>query len=120
MHDSYGIVRLANKYERIFEKEFENVRQEKEVHIERLKGIIEQADEALKIESEEFEVWSGTMEEVYSVDDAYTIIQKIEVVIMKWYVNYKYDKALKEIRCLRLGREKLKKLLNKLLIFSTF
>lgn len=120
MHDSYGIVRLANKYERVFENRFETVREEKEIHMERLKGIIEQADSALKMETEQIELWAGTMEEVYGVDDANTIIQKIELAIMKWYVNYMYDKALKETRCLELGKEKLQKLLNKLILLSAF
>ena len=51
---------------------------------------------------------------------ANTIIQKIELAIMKWYVNYMYDKALKETRCLELGKEKLQKLLNKLILLSAF
>ncbi len=120
MQDSYGIVRLANKYERFFENRFEVVRNEKEIHIERLKEIIEQADDALKFETELIEMWAGTMQEVYEVDDANTLWKKLQLVIMKLYVNFRYNRALEETRYIQLGKEKLQKLLNRLLVLSAF
>ena len=120
MQDSYGIVRLANKYERAFQKRFESIREERDYHIEQLKGIIEQANDALKLETEEIEMWADTMQEVYTVDDADTLIKKIQLFFMKKYVNHMYDKALRETRCLELGKEKLQKLLNRLLVLNAF
>ena len=118
--DSYGIVRLAEKYERAFLIRFENIRAEKNFHIEQLKEIIEQAGCALNFETDAIEMWAGTMQVVYEVDDANTLIEKIQLFFMKMYVNHMYDKALRETRCIQLGIEKLQKLLNRLLLLDAF
>ena len=114
--DSYGIVRLAERYERAFQNRFETIREEKSFHIEQLKGIIGQAKNALNMETDNIEMWAGTMQVVYEVDDANTLIEKIQLFFMKLYVNHMYDKALRETRCIQLGIEKLQKLLNRLLL----
>lgn len=118
--DSYGIVRLAEKYERAFLIRFENICAEKNFHIEQLKEIIEQAGCALNFETDAIEMWAGTMQVVYEVDDANTLIEKIQLYFMKMYVNHMYDKALRETRCIQLGIEKLQKLLNRLLLLDAF
>ena len=118
--DSYGIVRLAERYERAFQNRFETIREEKSFHIEQLKGIIGQAKNALNMETDNIEMWAGTMQVVYEVDDANTLIEKIQLFFMKLYVNHMYDKALRETRCIQLGIEKLQKLLNRLLLLDAF
>ena len=118
--DSYGIVRLAERYEGAFQNRFETIRAEKSFHIEQLKGIIGQAKNALNMETDNIEMWAGTMQVVYEVDDANTLIEKIQLFFMKLYVNHMYDKALRETRCIQLGIEKLQKLLNRLLLLDAF
>ena len=110
MYDSYGIVRLALKYERLFENDFERIRNQKEFYMNELRGIIEQADDALELESEQIADWGKNIQTVYEVDDANTLWKKFELFLMKLYVNRMYSKAVEETRKLQIGKEKLEKL----------
>lgn len=120
MSDSYGFVRLANRYEKRFQMDFQKVLKEREFHIQQLRLIIEQANKAQNLISGDIANWGECIQVVYDVDDANTLWQKFDLSIMKWYVNKMYAKALEESRMVGLGKEKLEKLLNRLLVMGAF
>ena len=120
MADSYGIVRVATKYEKRFERDFEKICNNKAYHIETLKAILEQAEDALNLEADNMANWGQTMQILYEVDDADTLWKKFQLFLMKWYTNWMYSKSVTESRYLGIGKEKLEKLLNRLLVLSAF
>lgn len=64
-------------------------------YIEQLESAIETAKRLEEINVGEIQEWAETIQTVYEVDDANTIIQKFELWIMKKFVEYKYDRALR-------------------------
>lgn len=120
MFDSYGVVRLAIKYEKQFERNFQEILSEKELHIETLKAILEETESALELEAENMANFGQNIQMLYTLDDVNTLWKKIQLLLMKWYVNWMYDKAVKESKYLGIGKEKIQNLLKRLLVISAF
>lgn len=118
--DAYGFKRLVRKYEIGFEKNSARIFEEKDFHIEQLKIAISNAEEMLNCLGEEIADWAEALQEVYEVDDADTWWKKIELKIMKVYVNHKYSRVLDESKQVGEFCMKLKMFLNRLEILKAF
>lgn len=118
MSDVYKITRVVINYEKLFETDFEKVRNEKEYYINNLKEVIGHVDEALKLKSEMLDEWKKTLEELCKVDDANTLWKKLQLSIMMFYTNIMCGKFQRETQNLQSAKERLEKLLHRLIVLS--
>lgn len=111
--DAYGLKTTADRYEVMIEKDMWRILKAREFHIQQLRVSIDAADELLDIVAEEIEEWSETIKEVYSIDDAHTWLDRLQLFLMKKYVNFKQSHACREavevwaqrerlVRCLKI------------------
>ncbi len=115
-----GFLRLAKRYERRMEYCHEEMVKNKATHITQLREVMKCVEQALDITYGELENWAESIESVYSVDEFDNFFQKIELVFLKWYVNYRYSSTLKEIEITEAAKSRLQKVLNKLEVLNAF
>lgn len=77
-------------------------------------------EQSLDITYGELESWAESIESVYAVDEFNNIFEKIELVFLKWYVNTRYSRTLKEATVTEEAKKRLKSVLNKLEILNAF
>ena len=110
--------RSTRKYEKKFQRDFLEIRNEIDFHIQTLKDVICYADEALDSIGEEISEWCDILQELYEVDDANTILQKIDLWRLKIIANNRYATVLDEAVAVQNCKERLQKLLNRLLVLK--
>lgn len=110
--DEFGFKLLADKYESSFRDNMWEILKKKKFHIEQLETVIGAADEILEVIDGELENWCNTIKEVYTVDDEDNLWLKFKVFLMKKYVNYHYEKLLKECYSIGDSKEKLQEFLR--------
>ena len=110
--------RITKKYEKKFQRDFLEIRHEIDFHIQTLTDAITYADEALDGLGEEISEWCDIIQELYEVDDANTIWQKIDLWRLKFIANNRYATVLDEAVTVQNCKERLQKLLNRLLILK--
>lgn len=120
MRDVYRLNRLVQRYENLFRNRLSDVKEESDFHIDQLKRAIECTDSVLEIVGEEINDWSEAVQEVYEVDDANTPWKKFQLMLMKWYVNKRYEQVLNEAVSVGKAKEKFEVFLKRLEILKCF
>lgn len=120
MNEIKHLNRIARRYENWLESGSSYIRDNISFHVEQLELAIATVKRSLEVTEEEIIGWADAMQAVSEVDDANTWLQKIELKIMTWYVNYKYDKALKYLYDLNSAMEQLCKIASRLKQISFF
>ena len=110
--------RSTKKYEKKFQRDFLEIRNEIDFHIQALTDAITYADEALDSIGEEISEWCDILQELYEVDDANTILQKIDLWRLKIIANNRYATVIDEAVAVQNCKERLQKLLNRLLVLK--
>lgn len=115
-----GFLRLAKRYERRMEYCHEEMVKNKETHITQLREVMKCVERSLDITYGELECWADSIESVYAVDEFNNIFERIELVFLKWYVNTRYSRTLKEAEVTEEAKKRLKSVLNKLEVLNAF
>ena len=115
-----GFLRLAKRYERRMENCHEEMVKNRNTHITQLREVIECAKKSLDISYGELESWANSIEAVYSVDEFDNIFQRVELVFLKMYVNWRYSQTLNEITVTEEAKSRLQNILNKLEVLNAF
>ena len=110
--------RITKKYEKKFQRDFLEIRNEIDFHIQALTDAITYADEALDSIVEEISEWCDILQGLYEVDDANTILQKIDLWRLKIIANNRYATVIDEAVAVQNCKERLQKLLNRLLVLK--
>ena len=115
-----GFLRLAKKYERRMKYCHDAMVNNRDFYITQLREVVEHAEKFLEVSYEELESWADSITAVYEVDEFDNVFQRIELVFLKKYVNWRYNKTLKEIYVVEDARKRLKNILNKLEVLNAF
>ncbi len=115
-----GFVRLANRYEMKFQINHDEMVYDRKFHITQLREAIEAADRLLDISYTEFENWADSMQALYEVDEFDNFFERLQLIYLKWYVNYRYTKTVKEIQETEDAKKKMEEVLKKLELFDAF
>lgn len=115
-----GFLRLAKRYERRMEFMHEEMVKNRDFHITQLSGAIECAERSLDISYEELANWSDSIQSVYETDEFDNFFQRIELVFLKMYVNFRYNQALKEVEITEDAKKRMQNILNKLEVLKAF
>lgn len=110
--DAYGLKVVADRYEIMITDDMWRILKAREFHIEQLNTSIGVADELLDIVAEEIKSWSETIREVYAVDDADTWWKKLQLFVMKKYVNFRQSQVCREAIEIGVQKERLVKSLK--------
>lgn len=117
MRDIYGCKRLIARYERMMDGDIRNLTQDSEFHIEQLTNAISELDKLLDIIGDEIADWAEAISVLYvDMDEPDTIWSRIQLVILRWYVNRRYAKVLDESVEVMNCKTSLEKIRNRLLI----
>ena len=92
----------------------------RDFYITQLREVVEHAEKFLEVSYEELESWADSITAVYEVDEFDNVFQRIELVFLKKYVNWRYNKTLKEIYVVEDAKKRLKNILNKLEVLNAF
>lgn len=120
MSAARGFVRLASRYEKKMKINHEEMVSNRDFHITQLREAIEAADKLLDICYSEFENWCDSMQALYEVDEFDNFFERIELVVLKWYVNLMYCKSVKEIQDTENAKKRLKKVQTTLEVLNAF
>lgn len=115
-----GFRRLARRYEKKMKLNHSEMVENRDFHITQLREAIECTEKILDITYEELENWSCSMQSLYEVDEFDNIFQRVELVFLKIYVNWRYNQALNEIMITEDAKARLQKILNKLEVLNAF
>ena len=105
-----GFRRLARKYEMRMEYCHENMVENRDFHITQLREAIGCVNRALDISYEELGNWADSIQAVYEVDEFDNVFQRIELVFLKKFVNWRYSHTLKEIYIAEDAKKRLEKI----------
>lgn len=120
MNEIKQLNRIAKRYENWLESGFSYSCDNISFHIEQLELAIATSRSSLEVTEEEISDWADAIQELSNVDDANNWLKKIELKIMTWYVNDKYDKALKYLYNLNSAMERVSKIVFRLKQISFF
>lgn len=115
-----GFLKLARKYERRMTYMRESMIENRAVHIPQLRGILECLEQALDLTYGEMESWADSMHAVFEVDEFDHWYEKIELIFMKWYVCYRYNKTIQEATIMEEAKKSLSKNCNQLEVMNAF
>ncbi len=115
-----GFLRLAKKYERRMKYCHDNMVNNRDFYISQLREAVRHAEKFLDVSYEELESWSDSITAVYEVDEFDNVFQRIELVFLKKYVNWRYSQTLKEVYIVEEAKKRLKNILNKLEVLNAF
>lgn len=115
-----GFMRLAKRYETRMEYLHEDMVKNRETYITQLRGVITCVEQSLDISYGELENWADSIQAVYEVDEFDNFFQRVELVFLKKYVNWRYSRTLKEITVTEDAKKRLKNVLNKLEVLNAF
>lgn len=119
MKDTYGCKRLIAKYERIIGEDIHNLTKDSAFHIEQLTTAISELDKLLDMIGDEIADWGEAIAELYEdMDDPDTLWNRLQIAVLRWYVNWRYAKALDESVEVMACKERLEKIRNRLLILT--
>lgn len=114
LFDCYGFEQLIEKYEELFRNRDE-LRKEKEFHVENLQTALDAADEILALNAEEIEGWAKAFEEVYAIEPR-NVLEKVRVFFMGRYTEWRYEFAIEESELVGKQKEIIQDFQNKLLL----
>lgn len=114
------LAKLARKYERIMKYVPETVLDDRETHMNQLKGLIEASDELLDIAADDIRNWSEAMEAVYGVDEFDNVFQIIEYWFLKKYTEHYYIKAITESETVGAAKTIFESVLRRLQLVDAF
>lgn len=120
MSAARGFIRLASRYEKKMQINHEEMVRNRDFHITQLREAIEAADKLLDICYSEFESWCDSMQALYEVDEFDNFFERIELVVLKWYVNWMYCKSVKEIQDTENAKKRLKRVQTTLEVLNAF
>ncbi len=110
--------RATTEYEREFQENFIDVKNDIDFHVKTLEETIKNVDEALDSNGEELSKWCDILQELYEVDDAYTLKDKFDLWRLKLIANKRYGDLLDEAVEVQAIKERLEKLLNRIMIIK--
>ncbi len=116
MRDIHILMRLIKKYENL---EFFNskVRTNMNFHMTQLRGASEQLDLALNLIESDISEWEENISTASSIQPD-NIFQKMQIFIMRKYINFKYAKTVAEKTKLLKCKEQLNRVLNKMILLG--
>ena len=112
--------RAVNEYEFIFQENFDEVKENMDLHIEELEEMIEYADNALDEFSTGISKWADIIQELYLDYEANTFLEKIELARLKRIANQKYAYFLELSYETGKARERLETILKRLNLLKCF
>ena len=115
-----GFLRLAKRYEIRMKYCHDEMVKNRATHIAQLREVMKCVEQSLEITYEELENWAGSIESVYAVDEFDNFFERIELVFLKWYVNFRYSRTLKEAEVTEEAKRRLQSVLNKLEVLNAF
>lgn len=120
MSAARGFLRLAKRYERRMEYCHDEMVKNRSSHITQLREVMKCVEHSFEISYGELESWADSIESVYSVDEFDNIFQRVELVFLKMYVNWRYSQALNEVAITEDAKKRLQSVLNKLEVLNAF
>lgn len=115
-----GFLRLAKRYENRMEYRHDKMVKNRDTHITQLREVMKCVERSLDISYGELESWADSIESVYSVDEFNNIFERIQLVFLKMYVNWRYSQTLKEVTITEDAKKRLQSVLNKLEVLNAF
>lgn len=119
MYYIFEMRRITKKYERLFITNPELIYDDKDFHIENLEEAIKVIDELLEEAGEDVSDYQEILIDLYE-DSPNTLIEKIQLPFFKCYANIRCCIACQETVEILKVKERLKVLLNRLLLFKAF
>lgn len=115
-----GFARLARKYERRMERKHENMIKNRNFHITQLSEAIGCLEKSLEISYQELENWANSIQALAETDEFDNIFQRVELVFLKIFVNWMYNRTLKEITVAEDAKKRIKSVRSKLEVMNAF
>ena len=120
MRVARGFLKLARKYEWKMMYDREEMIKNRDIHIPQLRGILSCLEQALELTYGEMESWAHTMHTVFEVDEFDHWYQRIELIFMKWYVCFCYNRTIKIATIMEEAKKSLSKNCNHLEVMNAF